>query len=177
MTYGDGLADVDIAAAIAFHRSHGKLATVTAVNPPGRFGVLDVGGCGRQSGIREKPERGDAWINGGFFVLEPDALGTVEGDHVSWERSPMEQLAASGQLMGLRARRLLAAHGHAAREDAARGTVELRPWRRGSVGESAGDRLSRFDSTNGTRTRPGDHLESHASADERRSMPSMARRS
>ena len=98
MTYGDGLADVDIAASIAFHRSHGKLATVTAVNPPGRFGVLDVAGAAVKQ-IREKPERGDAWINGGFFVLEPDALETVDGDHVSWERSPMERLAASGQLM------------------------------------------------------------------------------
>jgi glucose-1-phosphate cytidylyltransferase len=98
MTYGDGLADVDIAASIAFHRSHGKLATVTAVNPPGRFGVLDVEG-GKVNVIREKPPRGDAWINGGFFVLEPASLDLVEGDGISWERAPMEQLASSGQLM------------------------------------------------------------------------------
>ncbi|MEY3231454.1 MAG: glucose-phosphate cytidylyltransferase [Planctomycetota bacterium] len=98
MTYGDGLADVDIPASIAFHRSHGKLATVTAVNPPGRFGVLDVEG-GKVNLIREKPQRGDAWINGGFFVLEPAALDLVEGDGVSWEREPMERLATAGQLM------------------------------------------------------------------------------
>ena len=98
MTYGDGLADVDIAASIAFHRSHGRLATVTAVNPPGRFGVLDVEG-GKVNLIREKPQRGDAWINGGFFVLEPAALDLVEGDGVSWEREPMERLATAGQLM------------------------------------------------------------------------------
>jgi glucose-1-phosphate cytidylyltransferase len=98
MTYGDGLSDVDIASSIAFHRSHGKLATVTAINPPGRFGVLDIDGA-KVNLIREKPERGDAWINGGFFVLEPAALDHVDGDHVSWEREPMERLASSGQLM------------------------------------------------------------------------------
>jgi glucose-1-phosphate cytidylyltransferase len=97
MTYGDGLADVDISASLAFHKSHGRLATVTAINPPGRFGVLEVEG-GRVKQIREKPERGDAWINGGFFVLEPGALDEIDGDHTSWEREPMERLAARDQL-------------------------------------------------------------------------------
>jgi glucose-1-phosphate cytidylyltransferase len=98
MTYGDGLSDVDITDSIAFHRRHGRLATVTAINPPGRFGVLDIGDS-RVNVIREKPERGDAWINGGFFVLEPAALDHIAGDHMPWEREPMEQLAAGGQLM------------------------------------------------------------------------------
>ncbi|MBL9001934.1 MAG: glucose-1-phosphate cytidylyltransferase [Phycisphaerae bacterium] len=98
MTYGDGLSDVDITASIAFHKSHGKLATVTAVNPPGRFGVLDLADH-RVARITEKPDRGDAWINGGFFVLEPAALNYVSGDSMPWEREPMERLAADGQLM------------------------------------------------------------------------------
>lgn len=98
MTYGDGLSDVDIGATIEFHRRHGKLATVTAVNPPGRFGVLDV--ADRRVGhISEKPDRGDAWINGGFFVLEPKSLDYVPDDVTPWEREPMEKLAADGQLM------------------------------------------------------------------------------
>ncbi|MBX3382924.1 MAG: glucose-1-phosphate cytidylyltransferase [Phycisphaeraceae bacterium] len=97
MTYGDGLADVDISASLAFHRGHGRMATVTAVNPPGRFGVLEID-QGRVAQIREKPERGDAWINGGFFVLEPEALDEIDGDHTSWEREPMQRLAAKDHL-------------------------------------------------------------------------------
>jgi glucose-1-phosphate cytidylyltransferase len=98
MTYGDGLSDVDISATIAFHKSHRKLATVTAVNPPGRFGVLDVAER-RVARISEKPDRGDAWINGGFFVLEPGALQYVPSDDMPWEREPMERLTREGQLM------------------------------------------------------------------------------
>lgn len=98
MTYGDGLSDVNISESIAFHKSHGKLATVTAINPPGRFGVLAIH-HNKVDSIREKPERSDAWINGGFFVLEPKALDYVSGDPISWEREPMEQLCSDGQLM------------------------------------------------------------------------------
>lgn len=98
MTYGDGLSDVDISASIRFHREHGRLATVTAINPPGRFGVLAIQE-NKVTSIREKPEQSDAWINGGYFVLEPAALDYVIGDGTSWEREPMEQLTADGQLM------------------------------------------------------------------------------
>ena len=98
MTYGDGLGDVDIGAAIAFHRSHGKLATVTAVQPPGRFGVLRIDGDHRVTSFEEKPSDEIGWINGGFFVLEPGAVGYVEGDDTSWEREPLTALAGDGQL-------------------------------------------------------------------------------
>jgi glucose-1-phosphate cytidylyltransferase len=106
MTYGDGVADVDIGALIAFHREQGRLATLTAVHPPGRFGAfsMDAG----ESLVRhfaEKPtERGEggAWVNGGFFVVEPQALDYIEGDATVWERQPMEQLARSGQLAAYR---------------------------------------------------------------------------
>ncbi|MBS0198552.1 MAG: glucose-1-phosphate cytidylyltransferase [Planctomycetes bacterium] len=98
MTYGDGLSDVNIGESIKFHKSHGKLATVTAINPPGRFGVLDIAER-RVAQIQEKPDRGDAWINGGFFVLEPGAIDYVPGDSMPWEREPMERLSKEGQLM------------------------------------------------------------------------------
>lgn len=98
MTYGDGLSNVDIKALVAFHQSHGKLATVTAISPPGRFGVLHIEDDAVLE-IREKPETSEALINGGFFVLEPAALDMVEDDATIWERQPMETLAKSGQLM------------------------------------------------------------------------------
>ena len=97
MTYGDGLANVDVRKLIDFHRRSGKLATVTAVRPPGRFGALDVSGES-VSGFREKPLGDGAWINGGFFVLEPKALDLVRDASTVWEREPMEYLAANGQL-------------------------------------------------------------------------------
>ena len=97
MTYGDGLANVDVRRLIEFHRRSGKLATVTAVRPPGRFGALDVSGES-VSGFREKPLGDGAWINGGFFVLEPKALDLVRDASTVWEREPMEWLAANGQL-------------------------------------------------------------------------------
>jgi glucose-1-phosphate cytidylyltransferase len=98
MTYGDGLSDVDIRALVRFHRSHGKLATVTAITPPGRFGVLELSGD-RVLRIREKPEKTEAPINGGFFVLEPEIASFIAGDAINWEREPLEQLAAANQLM------------------------------------------------------------------------------
>jgi len=102
MTYSDGLANVDISKLITFHREHGKLATVTAIQPPGRFGVLEIAGDGRVSRFQEKAAGQHGSINGGFFVLEPSALDTIDGDHVSWEREPLEQLASIGQLVAFR---------------------------------------------------------------------------
>jgi glucose-1-phosphate cytidylyltransferase len=97
MTYGDGVANVDVNALVAFHRSHGKLATVTAVRPPARFGGLELDGD-RVSVFTEKPQAGEGWINGGFFVLEPGVLEYIEGDATHFELDPLERLAAEGQL-------------------------------------------------------------------------------
>jgi glucose-1-phosphate cytidylyltransferase len=97
MTYGDGLADVDIAEAIRFHERQGRLATVTAVAPPGRFGMLTVEGCSI-TGFHEKPPGDGARINGGFFVLSPKVFDYIAGDSTMWEREPIERLAADGQL-------------------------------------------------------------------------------
>jgi glucose-1-phosphate cytidylyltransferase len=97
MTYGDGVADVDIRKLVDWHRQQGRIATVTAVSPPGRFGVLDIREHAVQQ-IREKPAQSETWINGGFFVLEPRALSYISGDMVLWEAGPMERLAAEGQL-------------------------------------------------------------------------------
>ena len=97
-TYGDGLADVDIAATIEFHKSHGKLATVTAVQPPGRYGALQLNGEQVQ-GFLEKPRGDGGLINGGFFVLSPLCLERIAGDSTSWEGEPLTGLAADGQLM------------------------------------------------------------------------------
>ncbi len=96
-TYGDGVADVDISASIAFHRRHGRLATVTAVRPPGRFGALRRAGDAVQ-GFDEKPAGDGGWINGGFFVLSPQAVDLVDGDATSWELEPMTRLAEQDQL-------------------------------------------------------------------------------
>jgi glucose-1-phosphate cytidylyltransferase len=97
MTYGDAVSTVDISKTIAFHRSHRKLATVTAVRPPSRFGALDIHD-GTVRGFREKPLGENQWINGGFFVLSPKALDTIEDDQTVWENAPMETLARTGQL-------------------------------------------------------------------------------
>jgi glucose-1-phosphate cytidylyltransferase len=101
LTYGDGVADVDLRALLAFHRAHGKLATVTAVRPPGRFGSLALAGD-RVSAFAEKPQTGEGWINGGFFVLERGALDTIAGDETTWELEPLETLARRGELMAFR---------------------------------------------------------------------------
>ena len=97
LTYGDGMADVDITASIAFHKSHGKLATVTAVLPLGRFGSLILDGESVR-GFVEKPRGDGSWINGGFFVLSPKVIDTIAGDSTSWELGPMAKLAADDQL-------------------------------------------------------------------------------
>ena len=100
-TYGDGLSDIDLKRLLAFHKSHGKLATVTAVRRPDRFGVLKLDGD-RVAAFSEKPERSGEYINGGFFVLEPGALDVIAGDSTSWEREPCEALAAQGELCAYR---------------------------------------------------------------------------
>lgn len=97
-TYGDGVSDLDIAASIAFHREHGKLATVTAVLPPGRYGALQREGD-QVAGFIEKPRGDGGWINGGYFVLSPKVLDLITGDHVSWELEPLAKLAENKQLM------------------------------------------------------------------------------
>jgi len=97
MTYGDGVGNIDIAASIAAHKGSGKLATVTAVQPPGRFGMLDIEG-NSVAGFIEKPEGDGGWVNGGFFVLEPSVFNYISGDHMLWERDPLQRLAAEGQL-------------------------------------------------------------------------------
>jgi glucose-1-phosphate cytidylyltransferase len=98
LTYGDGVADVDIPTLVDFHKHHGKLATVTAVQPPGRYGALDVRGE-QVHGFQEKPQGDGGWINGGFFVLEPGIFDYIEGDNTTWEYEPMRALANNGQLM------------------------------------------------------------------------------
>ena len=97
-TYGDGVADIDIAAQLAFHRAHKKLATVTAIQPPGRYGALDID-AGRVLSFQEKPAGDGAWINGGFFILDPRVIDHIDGDQTSWEATPLVQLAAQGELM------------------------------------------------------------------------------
>lgn len=101
-TYGDGLADVDISALIRFHRTHGKLATVTAVTPPGRYGALVLGPAGGVAGFTEKPRGDGGVINGGFFVLSPNAIDFIDGDETPWEGGPLERLAARGELVAYR---------------------------------------------------------------------------
>lgn len=99
LTYGDGLSDVDISALVAFHKSHGKLATVTAVQPVGRFGLLDIGAEGQVRDITEKPRGDGQFINGGFFVLSPGVFDRIDGDDTVWEQEPLPRLAREGQLM------------------------------------------------------------------------------
>ena len=97
LTYGDGVGNVDISAAIDLHRSEGRLATVTATQPPGRFGAIRSEGR-RVTGFQEKPIGDGGWINGGFFVLSPEVGRYIEGDATVWEQEPMQQLADEGQL-------------------------------------------------------------------------------
>lgn len=96
-TYGDGVGDIDIQASIAHHRENRRLATVTAVQPPGRFGMLDISKSA-VSGFIEKPEGDGGWINGGFFVLEPGVINYIQDDSTTWEREPLQRLASENQL-------------------------------------------------------------------------------
>ncbi len=97
LTYGDGVADIDIAKLVAFHKERGLLATVTGVQPPGRFGSLEIEGD-KAMGFREKPIGDGGWINGGFFVLSKKTIDYIAGDTTVWEKEPMERLAREGQL-------------------------------------------------------------------------------
>lgn len=97
LTYGDGLANVDIAKLIAFHKNHGKLATVTGVQPPGRYGAIRLDGD-RITGFQEKPIGDGGWINGGYFVCSPQVCERIVGDDTYWERDPMESLASDGEI-------------------------------------------------------------------------------
>ncbi len=103
LTYGDGVSDVDISQLLAFHRAHGKKATVTAVQPPGRYGSLAMEGE-QVHGFIEKPLGDGAWINGGFFVLAPACLDYIAGDDTTWEADPVARLAAEGELMAYKHR-------------------------------------------------------------------------
>jgi len=101
LTYGDGVSDVDITQLLAFHRRHGKIATVTAVRPPARFGELTFFGD-LVTRFHEKPQTGEGWINGGFFVLEPEVIEYIDGDDTTFEHEPLERLSRDGQLVAYR---------------------------------------------------------------------------
>lgn len=98
LTWGDGVSDVDLRKLLEFHKSHGKLATLTAVRPTARFGRLELDG-NRIAEFSEKPQTGEGWINGAFFVLEPGIFDYIAGDDTQWEKEPLEELAKDGQLM------------------------------------------------------------------------------
>jgi glucose-1-phosphate cytidylyltransferase len=99
LTYGDGVSNVDISESVSFHRKHGKLCTVTAVQPSGRFGAISFTGDHQVQAFAEKPKGDGAWVNGGFFVCEPTVIDYIDGDEVTWEKEPMENIAAKGEMM------------------------------------------------------------------------------
>ena len=101
LTWGDGVSDIDLRKLLEFHRAHGKLATLTAVRPPARFGHIELEGD-VVSEFSEKPQAREGWINGAFFVLEQEVLDYIDGDETEWEKEPLERLAADGQLMAYR---------------------------------------------------------------------------
>jgi glucose-1-phosphate cytidylyltransferase len=131
-TYGDGVSDLDISAAIASHRAGGKLATLTAVQPPGRYGALNFLEDDQVAGFQEKPQGDGGWINGGFFVLEPGVFDYIHSDATTWEAEPLQRLAAEGQLQAYRH------HGYWQPMDTLRDRVHLEelwesgkaPWKR-----------------------------------------------
>ncbi len=102
LTYGDGVADVDVTQLLKFHRQHGRQVTVTAVQPPGRFGAFTLRDDSLISSFREKPKGDGSWINGGFFVVEPEAVDLVSDDSTVWEQQPLETLAEGGELVAFR---------------------------------------------------------------------------
>ncbi|GAB3891384.1 glucose-1-phosphate cytidylyltransferase [Spirosoma agri] len=102
LTYGDGVGDVNITELVAFHQAHGKRCTLTAVQPSARFGALDVSDTNGVRSFLEKPKGDGAWINGGFFVCQPDVFTYIADDRTTWERYPMETLAAEGELMAFK---------------------------------------------------------------------------
>jgi glucose-1-phosphate cytidylyltransferase len=103
LTWADGVSDIDLEGLLRFHKAHGRLATVTAVNPPPRFGLFELDGD-RVTRFQEKPRQSDEWINGAFFVLEPGIFDYIESDTMQWEQEPMSKLAADGELMAYRHR-------------------------------------------------------------------------
>jgi glucose-1-phosphate cytidylyltransferase len=121
LTYGDGVADIDLNDLVRFHRAHNKIATLTAVQPEARFGGMELDNEGRITNFKEKPKGDGKWINGGFFVLRPEVFRYVDGDmdEVMWEDRPMEQLAADGELMAYKH------HGFWKCMDALRDKIEL----------------------------------------------------
>ena len=102
LTWGDGVSNINLRDLLQFHRAHGKLATLTAVRPPARYGHLEFGEGGQISQFTEKPQTAEGWINGAFFVLEPGVFDYIEGDDTQWEKEPLERLAQDGQLMAYR---------------------------------------------------------------------------
>ena len=103
LTWGDGVSDVDLDELLAFHKSHGKLATVTAVRPPARYGRMDIVD-GKVVEFSEKPQMAEGWINGAFFVLEPGVMEYIDGDDTMWEHAPLERLTREGELMAFQHR-------------------------------------------------------------------------
>ncbi|MCD4777567.1 MAG: glucose-1-phosphate cytidylyltransferase [Desulfobacterales bacterium] len=101
LTWGDGVSNINLNDLLKFHRSHGKLATMTAVRPPARYGHLEFDGK-RVAEFSEKPQTGEGWINGAFFVIEPKVFDYIEGDDTQWEKEPLERLAKDGELMAYR---------------------------------------------------------------------------
>lgn len=101
LTWGDGVSNLNLRDLLAFHRSHGKLATLTAVRPPARYGHLELEG-NKVCVFSEKPQASEGWINGAFFVLEPEVMDYIDGDETQWEKEPLERLAREGQLMAYR---------------------------------------------------------------------------
>lgn len=100
LTYGDGVSDVNIAELVAYHKKHGKLATITATQPSGRFGALELSDESSVTSFQEKPVGDGSWINGGFFVLDPAIINRISGDDILFEKGPLESLARDGELMG-----------------------------------------------------------------------------
>jgi len=101
-TYGDGLCNVDLHKLISFHNAHGKLATLTAVSPPSRYGAVEIGPESRVERFKEKPDGDDSWINGGYFILSPSVLNEIHGDEIYWERGPLESLSRNNELRAYR---------------------------------------------------------------------------
>jgi glucose-1-phosphate cytidylyltransferase len=102
LTYGDGLSNINLAELLRFHKNHGKMVTVTAVQPESRFGVLDINATQQVQSFMEKPKGESGWINGGFFICEPGVFSYLEGDQTIWEREPLEQIAAAGELFAFK---------------------------------------------------------------------------
>jgi glucose-1-phosphate cytidylyltransferase len=98
LTYGDGVGDVDITALVKFHKNHGKLCTITSVQPSGRFGILNISEGNQVNSFLEKPKGDGSWINGGYFVCEPQVFDFIEDDNTIWERDPLESIAAKGEM-------------------------------------------------------------------------------